>query len=93
LAAEPDVVSIGLNSTLDLGLDYLLTTREDIYMQAVTEGRNIIVPSSVSKGGRGNVKILNYSSWIEWMNGRTILAVIALKLLKACESKDSPRGL
>jgi 4-hydroxy 2-oxovalerate aldolase len=89
LAAEPDVVSIGLNSTLDLGLDYLLTTREDIYMQAVTEGRNIIVPSSVSKGGRGNVKILNYSSWIE-VDERThdSSAVIALKLLKACEVKE-----
>ena len=89
LIAEKDVVSIGLNSTLDLNFDYLLTTRSDIYEQAVSEGKKIIVPSSVSKGGRGTVKILNYANWIE-VDERThdSSSVIALKLLQACGVKD-----
>lgn len=83
-----DVISIGLNSTLDLNFDYLLTTRKDIYDKAVEEGKNIIVPSSVSKGGRGNVKILNYANWIE-VDERThdSSSVIAMNLLKACGVK------
>lgn len=85
LAGQDDVVTIGLNSTLDLNFDYLLTTRADIYVQAVADGKNIIVPSSVSKGGRGNVKILNYANWIE-VDERThdSSSVIAMKLLQAC---------
>ena len=84
-----DVISIGLNSTLDLSFDYLLTTRKDIYDKAVEEGKNIIVPSSVSKGGRGNVKILNYANWIE-VDERThdSSSVIAMNLLKACGVKN-----
>lgn len=84
-----DVVSIGLNSTLDLNFDYLLTTRKDIYDKAVEEGKSIIVPSSVSKGGRGNVKILNYGNWIE-VDERThdSSSVIAMNLLKACGVKE-----
>lgn len=84
-----DIVSIGLNSTLDLPFDYLLTTRKDIYNKTAGEGKNVIVPSSVSKGGRGNVKILNYSNWIE-VDERThdSSSVIAMKLLKACRAKE-----
>ena len=89
LAAEEDVRTIGLNSTLDFAFDYLLTTRSDIYEQALAEGKSLLVPSSVSKGGRGTVKILNYSSWIE-IDERThdSSAVIALNLLQACGVKD-----
>ena len=84
-----DVVSIGLNSTLNVHFDYLLTTRKDIYDKAVEDGKNIIVPSSVSKGGRGNVKILNYANWIE-VDERThdSSSVIAMNLLKACGVKE-----
>ena len=88
IAGSDDVISIGLNSTLDLDFDYLLTTRADIYDQAVSAGRNVIVPSSVSKGGRGTVKILNYKNWIE-VDERThdSSSVIAMNLLKACGVK------
>lgn len=84
-----DVVAIGLNSTLDLKFDYLLTTRKDIYDKAVEDGKSIIAPSSVSKGGRGNVKILNYGNWIE-VDERThdSSSVIAINLLKACGVKE-----
>lgn len=83
--AREDVISIGLNSTLDMDFSYLLTTRKDIYDLAVTDGKKVIVPSNVSKGGRGHVKILNYSNWIE-IDERThdSSSVIALNLLKAC---------
>lgn len=89
LIAEDDVVSIGLNVTMDLPFNYLLTTRKDIYDAAVSSGKSVIVTSSVSKGGRGNVKILNYSNWIE-VDERThdSSAVIALKLLMACGVKE-----
>lgn len=89
LFAKKNVITIGLNSTLDLDFDYLLTTRSDIYEQAVAEGKSVIVPSSVSKGGRGSVKILNYANWIE-VDERThdSSSVIALNLLQACGVKD-----
>ena len=85
ISEKNDVITIGLNSTAELKCDYLLTTRADIYEKAVLEGENVIAPSSVSKGGRGNVKILNYADWIE-VDERThdSSSVIALKLLKAC---------
>lgn len=89
IAAQDDVVGIGLNSTLDVSFDYIITTRADIYEKAVLEGKSIIAPSSVSKGGRGHVKILNYRNWIE-VDERThdSSAVIAFNLLKACGVKE-----
>ncbi len=88
LARQEDVITIGLNTVLDIN-DYLVTTRKDIYDAAVAEGKNVIVPSSVSKGGRGNVKILNYSNWIE-VDERThdSSSVIAMNLLKTCGVKE-----
>lgn len=64
LVSATDVITIGLN-TMRLDNDYLLTTRKEIYDKAVKDGLNTIVCSNVSKGGRGNVKILNYANWIE----------------------------
>ena len=85
LSSNENIITIGLNCTIDLNCDYILTTRSDIYEQALSDGKSIIVPSSVSKGGRGSVKILNYANWIE-VDERThdSSAVIALKLLQAC---------
>lgn len=88
LVSATDVITIGLN-TMRLDNDYLLTTRKEIYDKAVKDGLNTIVCSNVSKGGRGNVKILNYANWIE-VTDRThdSSAVIALNLLKACGVKE-----
>lgn len=84
LASEEFVV-IGLNSTLNVNFDYLLTTRKDVYEKAVADGVRVLVPSNVSKGGRGNVSVLNYSNWIE-VDDRThdMSSVIALNLLSKC---------
>lgn len=89
IAAEEDVVTIGLNPTLDMNFDYVLTTRKDIYDISVEKGLDVIVPSNVSKGGRGSVKILNYSNWIE-VDERThdSSTVIAMNLIKACGVKE-----
>ena len=86
---NPRVVTIGLNSTLDLKFDYFLTTRKDVYEQAVAEGKNVLVPSNISKGGRGNVRVLNYANWID-VDDRThdSSAVIALNLLKTCKVSE-----
>lgn len=84
ISAADDVVTIGLNTRLDCN-DYLLTTRKDIYDSAVAEGVRTIVCSNVSKGGRGNIKILNYANWID-VDERThdSSTVIAFNLLRAC---------
>ena len=65
-----------------------MTTRKDIYDSAIAAGLNIIVCSNISKGGRGNVKILNYGNWID-VDERThdSSSVIAFNLLRACGVK------
>ena len=88
VSENDDVVTIGLNTETE-GNDYLLTTRKDIYDAAVANGKKVIVCSNISKGGRGNVRVLNYSNWIE-VDERThdSSSVIALNLLKACGVKS-----
>lgn len=87
LTKEENIISIGLNTEFEFN-DYILTTRSDMYEKAVELGRNVIVCSNISKGGRGKVKILNYKNWIE-IDERThdSSAVIALNLLKTCKVK------
>lgn len=88
LILEKDVMSIGLNPTIDFQFDYWLTTRNDRYDEALSKGKNVLVPSNVSKGGRGLVKVLSYSNWIEVDDStHDSSAVIALNLLKACQVK------
>ena len=81
-----NVISIGLNLTGETEeVDYLLTTRKDVFDNSVNNGIPVITTSNVSKGARGNVKILNYKNWIE-IDDRTHDSsfVIAANLLKAC---------
>lgn len=89
IMSEDNTISIGLNATNKWAYDYLLTTRQDVYEDALSAGKNIITTSNVSKGGRGNVKILNYKNWIEVDEGtHDSSTVIALNLLKACGVKE-----
>lgn len=89
LVEQNDIISIGLNTTLQIQFNYILTTRIDIYNRVITDGRSIIVPSNISKGGRGNVKVLDYAKWID-VDERThdSSSVIALNLLQACHVKE-----
>lgn len=87
---QEDVVSIGLNLTESFDVDYLMATRQDVYDAAIEAGKSVITTSNVSKGARGQVKILNYKNWIEISDGRThdSSSVIVLNFLKACGVKE-----
>ncbi len=90
ISNDENVVTFGLNTDIGLSLDYIITTRTEVYNQAVSEGKNVIVPSNISKGGRGNVKVLNYANWIDVDKGGThdTSSVICFNLLKVCGVKD-----
>lgn len=87
---EDDIVSIGLNLTDSFDVDYMMTTRQDVYESSIAAGKKVITTSNVSKGARGKVKILNYKNWIDISDGRThdSSSVITLNLLKACGVKE-----
>lgn len=88
IKGNKDIVSVGLNLTTDESVDYLLATRKDVFDNSVNNGIPVITTSNISKGTRGNVKILNYKNWIE-VDERTHDSsfVIAANLLKACGVK------
>ena len=90
LIAQDDVFSIGLNLTEPLNVDVLMTTRQDVFETFVSSNKVVMTTSNVSKGARGNVKVLNYKNWIEISDGRThdSSSVITLNLLKACGVKE-----
>lgn len=90
LINEDDVISIGLNLTEDLNVDYLFASRQEVYDMAVESNKAIITTSNVSKGARGNIKVLNYKNWIEISDGRThdSSSVIMLNLLKECNVEE-----
>lgn len=89
LISAPDTVSIGLNLVSEYDVDYVLTTRAEVYKDAVVSGQNVITTSAVSKGGRGNVKVLDYKKWIN-IDEQThdSSSVIAMNLLKSCGVKE-----
>lgn len=60
-----NVITIGLNLTSDIKVDYLIATRADVLDLAMKKGIKVITTSNVSKGTRGNVIILDYKKWIE----------------------------
>lgn len=77
--------SICLNMSLEPRSNYVITTRYDIYQELVKTDNNVIVTSNISKGGRGGVRVLDYSKWIiDDGKVRDSALVIALKLLKSC---------
>lgn len=82
---EPNMVTIGLNTTQGFAPHYLLATRQEVFEQFIGGNVPLITTSVVSKGARGNVKILNYKSWID-VDEQTHDSsfVIAMNLLKQC---------
>lgn len=86
IIANESVLSIGLNLTESFDVDMHMTTRQDLYEAALVSGKIVITTSNVSKGTRGNVKVLNYKNWIDISDGRThdSSSVIILNLLKTC---------
>ena len=85
---ENDAITFGLNPTIDMEYDYYMITRKDVYETILPTGKKIIVPSNISKGGRGNVNVLNYHNWIS-VEDKTYdsSSVILINLLKQCKVK------
>ncbi len=86
--AENDVIAFGLNMH-QFPIEYMVATRQDVFEEALEEGLPIITTSAVTKGTRGNIKILNYKSWIE-VDEQTHDSsfVIIMNFLKACGVKQ-----
>lgn len=84
--ASKNVLTIGLNNFAAFNVDYILTTRRASFDQAIKGTINTIVTSNVSKGGRGNVIVLDYNKWINVdETTHDSSGIIALNLLEACE--------
>lgn len=83
-----DAIVICLNNSAYPKFDYILTTRTEVYYNAVSKGLNVIAPSNLSEDGRGNIKILSYKRWIN-IDDRTrdSATVIILNLLMVCDVK------
>ena len=81
---DEQIFSIGLNN-FKFDTNFVLTTRVEAYDEAIKFGRNVIVTSNISKGGRGNVKVLDYKKWII-VDDTThdSSGVIVMNLLKEC---------
>lgn len=83
---DNDAISFGLNPTIDIDYDFYMITRKDIYDSSLLTGKKVIVPSNISKGGRGNVNVLNYHNWITVEDKiYDSSSVILINLLKKCE--------
>lgn len=86
--AQDNMVSVSLNN-FEFETDYILTTRTEIFNEAIEKGENVIVPSSVSRVGGHGVNILNYETWI--IKGEKTYdssSVIALNLLSSMDVEE-----
>lgn len=85
---KEDAIVICLNNVLVEEFDYIVTTRMDIYKEAVSQRYNVIAPSNISKGGRGNIRIINYRNWIDIdTETQDSSTVMTLNLLQSCGIK------
>ena len=60
-----EYIVIGLNFDMDCEIDYIMTTRADMYLEMIKKHNNVIVPSNIAKGSRGTVYVLDYGKWCE----------------------------
>ena len=89
LCNSEETISIGLNLTDKFSVDYLMITRFEIFETAKTGNIPIITTSNISKGTRGNVKVLDYKKWISVKDSTyDSSTVIIINFLQACGVKD-----
>lgn len=81
IADQSDVIAISLNN-FEFHTDYVLTTRREMYEEALSHGNQVIAPSNVAEEKDG-VNVVNYERWII-RDERThdSSSVIAMMLLK-----------
>lgn len=68
MVESKEYIVIGLNFSMGLDLDYVMTTRREVYISLVKKQKRVIVPSNIAKGSRGNVIIVDYRKWCEKKN-------------------------
>lgn len=61
---DNSAISIGLNVLDGFEMDYILVTREDVFIKAIKKKANILVMSNISKGERDSIQVLDYKRWI-----------------------------
>ena len=89
LLADPNVISISLNSFDRFETDYVLITRTDAFYEAKNAGKNIIVTSGVCDTGNDRVLVIDYEKWITVENGvHDSSGIVALKLITACGASE-----
>ena len=92
LNSQENIVSVSMNTVLAPEYDYVFAGRSDIFLRALAEKRKIIAPSSVREAAesmRENVKVLNYSRWIEVDEStHDTSLVFVMKLLKFCGADE-----
>lgn len=89
LLAEPDVVSVCLNSFDRFDTDYVLTTRLDAFDSARRAGKRIIATSGICGAPEEDVLVIDYQKWITVENGvQDSSGIVALKLMTACGAAE-----
>lgn len=83
-------VSIGLNLTEDMDVDYLLITRKELLQSAKAFQKNVITISNITTQRKKNTYILNYKKWIDCTKEsiQDSSTVIAFNLLTFCKVKE-----
>ena len=90
ILSKKDFVSIGLNLTEDMDVDYLLITRKELLQSAKALQKNVITISNITTQRKKNTFILNYKKWIDCIKGSThdSSTIIAFNLLTFCKVKE-----
>lgn len=88
--ADPEVVSISLNSFDYFDTDFVLTTRVDAFHKAQEDGKNIIVTNGIcDTATQDNILVIDYQKWITVENGvQDSSGIVALKLMTACGASE-----
>ncbi len=82
--AHKNVITVGLN--INWKFDYVITTREELYLELVEKGVKVITTSNVAKEGRDGVMIVDYGRWIDVEDEtHDSSAVIIMNILKKCK--------
>ena len=83
--ADPNVVSISLNSFDQFETDYVLTTRMDAFDKAVKSGKRVIATSGLCDMSTDRILVIDYEKWITVEQGvQDSSGIVALKLMEAC---------
>lgn len=90
LLTDGTILSVALNH-FAFDTDYFLTTRSEIFSEAVERGNPIIAPSNVVMGNKGdNISEIDYEKWIAKESGTTydssgVMSILLMERLGVSE--------